>query len=94
MNHDQKTILEKKMQQRTALEQDVIDLARESYEILEKQLELQRKLVEIFKALTEHLLTEHQFPGLILTEIGVNINSVTNGRSVHKNTATTDSYSP
>ncbi|MNM22309.1 hypothetical protein D3C76_200750 [compost metagenome] len=82
------------MQQRTALEQDVIDLARESYEILEKQLELQQKLLEMFKALTEHILTEHQFPKLTLTEIGVNNKSLISGRSVHKNTTTTDSFSP
>ncbi|MFV3406794.1 hypothetical protein ACNFIC_23025 [Pseudomonas sp. NY15463] len=82
------------MQQRTALEQDVIDFARESYEILEKQLELQTKLLEMFKALTEHLLTEHQLPDLTLTELGVNSKSVTSGRSIHKNTTTTDSFSP
>lgn len=82
------------MQQRTALEQDVIDLARESYEILEKQLELQTKLLEMFKSLTEHILTEHQFPELILTEIGVNSKRVTSERSIHKNTTTTDSFSP
>ncbi|KAF0862823.1 hypothetical protein [Pseudomonas sp. LD120] len=82
------------MQQRTALEQDVIDLARESYEILEKQLELQTKLMEMFKALTENILTEHQFPELILTEIGVNSKSVTSGRTIHKNTTTTGSFSP
>lgn len=82
------------MQQRTALEQDVIDLARESYEILEKQLELQKKLLEMFKALTEHFLSEHQLPDLTLTEIGVNSKSFTSGRSYHQNTTTTDSFSP
>ncbi|WP_161891932.1 hypothetical protein [Pseudomonas juntendi] len=82
------------MQQRTALEQDVIDLARESYEILEKQLELQAKLMEMFKALTENILTEHELPELTLTEIGVNSKCVTSGRTIHKNTTTTDSFSP
>ncbi|MGE8050000.1 hypothetical protein ACQKPT_17085 [Pseudomonas monteilii] len=82
------------MQQRTALEQDVIDLARESYEILEKQLELQTKLLEMFKALTEHFLSEHQLPDLTLTEISVNSKSFTSGRSNHQNTTTTDSFSP
>lgn len=82
------------MQQRTALEQDVIDLARESYDILEKQLELQVKLQEMFKALTEYMFAEHQFPGLTLTEIGVNSKPVMSGRLTHKKMTVTESLSP
>lgn len=82
------------MQQRTALEQDVIDLARESYDILEKQLELQAKLQEMFKALTEYMFAEHQFSDLTLTEIGVNSRPVTSGRLAHKEITVTDSPSP
>lgn len=82
------------MQQRTALEQDVIDLARESYEILEKQLELQKKLLEMFKALTEEMLTDHPPLELTLTEIGVNRRSAASGKTLQQNTTTTDSFSP
>jgi hypothetical protein len=59
------------MQQRSALEQDVIDLVRESYEIFEKQLEVQANLLEMFQILTAHLLNDHDSE-LKLTELGVN----------------------
>lgn len=82
------------MQQRTALEQDVIDLARESYDILEKQLELQIQLLEMFKALTERILTEHQFHELNLTEIGVNSEHRISGRLSHPRTTSNKSFTP
>ena len=60
------------MQQRSALEQDVIDLVRESYEIFEKQLEVQANLLEMFQILTAHLLNGNHDSELKLTELGVN----------------------
>ncbi|HEN8707176.1 TPA: hypothetical protein U8209_003676 [Pseudomonas putida] len=60
------------MQQRSALEQDVIDLVRESYEIFEKQLEVQANLLEMFQILTAHLLNDNHDSELKLTELGVN----------------------
>lgn len=65
------------MQQRSALEQDVIDLVRESYEIFEKQLEIQANLLEMFKILAAHLLNGTQDSELKLTEVGVNSKAMT-----------------
>lgn len=65
------------MQQRSALEQDVIDLVRESYEIFEKQLEVQANLLEMFKILTAYLLNGTQDSELKLTELGVNSKAMT-----------------
>lgn len=43
------------MQQRTALEQDVIDFAKSIEEIYEKQLELQKELMELFRSMVDRL---------------------------------------
>lgn len=82
------------MQQRTALEQDVIDLARESYDILVKQLELQTQLLEMFKTLTERILIERQALELNLTEIGVNSEPRINGRLFHPKTKSNETFTP
>lgn len=82
------------MQQRTALEQDVIDLARESYDILEKQLELQTQLLEMFKALTVRILTDHQAYELNLTEIGVNNEHRISERLSHPKTTSNEPFTP
>lgn len=82
------------MQQRTALEQDVIDLARESFEILEKQLELQTQLLEMFKILTGSILTEQQAPELSLLEIGVNSKLMASGYLAPPKTVGSESFTP
>ncbi|MFG0356795.1 hypothetical protein [Pseudomonas sp. zbq_11] len=64
------------MQQRSALEQDVIDLVRESYEIFEKQLEVQASLLEMFQILTANLLNGNHDSELKLTELGVNSKAI------------------
>lgn len=61
------------MQQRSAIEQDVVELAREAHEIFLKQLELQREIKEIFDELMARLEFQPD-PELefSLTEFGVN----------------------
>ncbi|EOD8830948.1 TPA: hypothetical protein ACRNIQ_004483 [Pseudomonas aeruginosa] len=61
------------MQQRTALEQDVIDFAKSIEEIFEKQLELQRNLRELMFAVIERLSQDVNQDLPPLTEFGVNI---------------------
>lgn len=82
------------MQQRTALEQDVIDLARESFDILEKQLELQTKLLEMFRILTARILTEQQAHELSLIEVGVNSKFMASGYLAPPKTAASESFTP
>lgn len=61
------------MQQRTALEQDVIDFAKSIEEIFEKQLELQKNLRELMFAAIERLSQNENQDLPPLTELGVNI---------------------
>lgn len=61
------------MSQRTALEQDVIDFAKSTEEIFEKQSQLQRDLVEIYMILISRLLgLEPSYQELELNSFGVN----------------------
>lgn len=62
------------MQQRTALEQDVIDYVNTVQEIFEKQLELQKELRELFELITERYLLSSQ--DLNISEFGVNTNAI------------------
>lgn len=63
------------MSQRTALSQDVIDFAKSAEAIFEKQLELQRDLVEIYRILFARLLgLEPSYQELELNGFGVNPN--------------------
>ncbi|WP_124135318.1 hypothetical protein [Pseudomonas aeruginosa] len=62
------------MQQRTALEQDVIDYVNTVQEIFEKQLELQKELRELFDLIAERYLLPSQ--DLNISEFGVNTNAI------------------
>lgn len=62
------------MQQRTALEQDVIDYVNTVQEIFEKQLELQKELRELFELIVERYLLPNQ--DLNISEFGVNTNAI------------------
>ncbi|MDF5969065.1 hypothetical protein P4117_09695 [Pseudomonas aeruginosa] len=67
------------MAQRSALEQDVIDLERAAREIFEKQLEIHRQLRKLFDLIFEKLNLDAGF-GFDLIEIGVNYKSLENER--------------
>jgi len=62
------------MQQRTALEQDVIDYVNTVQDIFEKQLELQKELRELFELIRERYLLLSQ--DLNISEFGVNTNAI------------------
>lgn len=60
------------MQQRTALEQDVIDFAKSIEEIYEKQLELQKELMELFRSMVDRLELSREMDMLTLNQFDVN----------------------
>lgn len=61
------------MNQRTALEQDLVEFAKSIEEIFEKQMELQENLRKLLNSILERLRANQGMDELSLSQFGVNL---------------------